>query len=203
MHHRGHPGSSRSLLGLGARMMPAPTGNTWIALFRGINVGGNHILPMAELRERMTALGLADVKTYIQSGNLVFRDAIDDGPTLSKRIRDAVEEGYGFRPHVLVLEAKEFTSILAANPYPEAVVDPKTLHVHFLAEPAHAVDPETIEELRAATERCTLTDRAFFLHAPDGIGRSKLAGRIDRLLGVVATGRNWRTVQKIQALVEE
>jgi len=171
----------------------------YVALLRGINVGGKHSLPMQELRNILGALGCEDVRTYIQSGNAVFR-SVDDRESLAAKIKSAIEQAFGFAPHVHVLTIEEFQSILAANPFPEAVATPKLLHVSFLAETPENPDLEALESVRSGTERFELHANAFYLHAPDGIGRSKLAAKVERCLGVATTARNWRTVNKIAEL---
>jgi uncharacterized protein (DUF1697 family) len=90
-----------------------------------------------------------------------------------------------------------------ANPYPEADEEPKSVHLYFLAgDPAEA-DIAGLEAVRAPAERFHLEGGVFYLHAPDGVGRSKLAAKAERLLGVSATARNWRTVTKLREMVEE
>ncbi len=170
---------------------------TWIALLRGINVGGNHPLPIRDLAGHLEAVGCNDVRTYIQSGNAVFTAPRKSGAARGKQIADRIEAHHGFRPSVLVLCADELKQIADENPFPEGQRDPKTLHVFFLTAPARSPDRAAIEALRSPTERYTLTERAFYLHAPDGIGRSKLASRAERLLATPTTARNWRTVQKL------
>lgn len=172
---------------------------TLIALFRGINVGGRHILPMQALREILAELGCENVQTYIQSGNAVFQGA-QEPDALAKAIGAAVEERFGFRPRVLVLTAERLRAIAAANPYADAAADPKFVHVLFLAGPPDSPDLDGLDAVKAATESWQLEDRAFYLHAPAGIGRSKLAAKVEQALGVEATGRNWRTVTKLLEL---
>jgi uncharacterized protein (DUF1697 family) len=192
--------------------------DTIIALLRGINVGGRNVLPMAELRAQLEGLGLHEVRSYIQSGNVVFRadDDVDreagEGAgspeernarlaLLSERITAAVEDSHGFAPRVLLLWATDFLRAAAANPFPEGESEPKTLHLYFLADEARAPDLASLESLRADSERFALVDDVFYLHAPEGIGRSKLAARVERALGVPATARNWRTVGKLVEMV--
>jgi len=172
----------------------------WIALLRGINVGGNNLLPMKDLRALLESAGLMQVRTHIQSGNCVFETGEIDPRALEQLIADAIDGAFGFRPNVLVLSADNFAAALAANPYPEGLDDPKTVHFSFLAEPASNADLPALEALRAESERFHLTGEVFYLHAPDGIGRSKLAAQVERHLGVAATARNLRSVMKIAAL---
>ena len=168
----------------------------YVALFRGINVGGKHILPMQDLRELLAELGCEDIQTYIQSGNAVFSSAAN-ATELSREIRDAVEAQFGFASQVLLLTVERFAAIASANPYPEVEATPKVLHVWFLTEKAGNPDIDAMNLIKAENERFTLTDDALYLHAPDGIGRSRLAGKVDRHLGVSTTARNWRTVRKL------
>ncbi len=191
---------------------PQPSPLPLVALFRGINVGGRNVLKMADLRDLLRGLGLHDVQTYIQSGNVVFRMDDADAPgsagagerdlaALRARIEDAVEAAHGFRPRVLVLGGEELLSAIAANPYPEAMAEPKTLHLFFLEQVASEADLDTLNELRRDGERFALFERVFYLHAPAGIGRSKLASKVERALGVAATARNGRSVAAIGNIV--
>lgn len=182
---------------------PSPkTVTTWVALFRGINVGGNNKLPMAQLRQDLESVGLKRVRTYIQSGNVVFEAEPTPPETLTQTIADCVEAQNGFRPELLLLSAGDIQRAIDANPFPKAVSEPKFLHFLFLAEPATNADVAAIEGKKSATESFHLTKSVFYLHAPDGIGRSKLAASVERHLGVMATGRNYRTVDKIKSLIE-
>ena len=177
--------------------------NIFIALFRGINVGGKNSLPMKELVGILEELGCQNVKTYIQSGNMVFKISEKNPSGLSDLIRAAIQKRRGFAPSVLLLDLREFEKIVENNPFPEVQNDPQALHVGFLAAVPQKPDLKTLETLRAKTERFRLIDSAFYLHAPDGIGRSKLAANTERLLGVAMTDRNWRTVGKILDLAKE
>lgn len=174
--------------------------NTWIALFRGINVGGKQMLPMKDLRALLEGEGCTDVKTYIQSGNVVFRSPLSDASRVATRLSTAVANSRGFEPHVLILTRKELERAVAANPFPDACAQPKSLHLFFLAQKPKSPDTRAMDGIKAKTESYVLKDRVFYLHAPAGFGISKLAQRTERLLGVDATARNWRTVSTILAL---
>jgi uncharacterized protein (DUF1697 family) len=176
---------------------------TWIALFRGINVGGKNILPMKDLVRELEALKAQNVKTYIHSGNAVFQRPKQEIGTLGARIGRRIENRHSFRPHVLILSAEKLKDAIAANPFPEAESEPKTLHLSFLDSKPPAPDMETLNHLKSPTERFQLVDEVFYLHAPDGIGRSKLAAGVEKCLGVSATTRNWRTVKKIAEIIGE
>ena len=167
---------------------------TFVALFRGVNVGGNNRLPMKDLEALLEKNGCADVQTYIQSGNVVFRTALSDGVRLAQRLTAAVSGRHGFEPRVLVLTREELERAAAGNPFPEADENPTSVHLFFLAERPKKADLKSLEALKAKTERFALEDKILYLHTPDGFGSSKLAQRAERLLGVEATARNWRTV---------
>lgn len=176
---------------------------TYVALLRGINVGGRNRLPMDELRELLEDLGLGEVRTYIQSGNVVFEAEDADPSRLADRVRAAIGESHGFEPRVVVRGAAEVEHAVEANPFPEAESEPKTLHLYFLAAEPEDPDLDALEALAKESERYALQGDVVYLHAPDGVGRSKLAARAEGPLGVAATGRNWRTVTRILELAEE
>ena len=104
--------------------------------------------------------------------------------------------------HVLILSADQLEDAIESNPFPEAEAEPKTLHLFFLAWAPAAPDIESLTEAKSPSERFHLTDHVFYLHAPDGIGRSKLAANAEKFLGVAATARNWRTVQKLREMAK-
>jgi len=175
---------------------------TYIALFKSINVGGRNRLPMRELVEVLEGLKLKNIETYIQSGNIVFQSEDMNAPELSERIGAAINKSHGFTPQVLLLELDELERAIASNPYPEAESEPKSLHLYFLASEPKDVDLKTLESIRSDSEQFTLKGEVFYLHAPDGIGRSKLAARVEKALGVTVTARNWRSVNRILAMAK-
>lgn len=176
---------------------------TWIALFRGINVGGNNILRMKDLLSLFQELGFADVQTYIQSGNVIFNASNRAVDSIAANIAAAVKSRYGFEPKILLMTAAEYRCVIDANPFRAATDDPKTLHCFFLAEPAEEADLEACSNLKLPNEEFVLSDRAFYLSAPGGVGRSKLAQRVEKLLGVPTSARNWRTVMKIDEIARQ
>ena|SRR2546425_13025298 len=176
--------------------------NTYIALLRGINVGGSHLLPMKELKLVLEKSGCVDVQTYIQSGNAIFRSSMSDAARVAKRLTAAISKSHGFEPLVLVLTPGELENAAVRNPFPEASENPKSLHVFFLAGLPKQPDLMSIDALKAKAERFALKGRTFYLHTPDGFGTSKLAARAEGLLGVEATARNWRTVTTLLEMVK-
>jgi uncharacterized protein (DUF1697 family) len=175
----------------------------FIALLRGINFAGAGTLPMKELVVLLESLGATNARTYIQSGNAVFEldgKAASTGAgkkAFAVKLTAAIDKKRGFAPLVLILDANEFARLAAANPYSEAEPEPKSLHLFFLTGKPAAANLKSLEPLRSPTERYELHKSVLFLHAPDGIGRSKLAANVERKLGVPITARNWRTVCKL------
>lgn len=155
---------------------------TYIALFIGINVGGKHILPMPSLVAIFESLGLYDVKTYIQSGNAVFRSHTENVGPLSSRIVAEINKRHGFEPQLLLLEPAELEKAVRANPFPDAEVQPNTLHLNFLLSAPANPDLTALAAIKKDSERFSLIDQVFYLHAPEGIGRSKLAAQAEKQL---------------------
>jgi uncharacterized protein (DUF1697 family) len=175
----------------------------WIALLRAVNVGGNNKLPMASLVSLLEDAGCRDVRTYIQSGNAVVRSEGTDAKALAGRIGDAVLAGHGFRPGVIVLDVAELEHAVTKNPFPEAEPDPAKLHLFFLSDSPREPDLDTLNNAKAESERFALDGNLLYLHAPDGVGRSKFPAKIEPALGVEATARNWRTVNELLEMARE
>jgi uncharacterized protein (DUF1697 family) len=175
---------------------------TWIALLRGVNVGGKNKLPMKELVALLETLGLSEVRTYIQSGNAIFRGPAGSPSALADSIGSAIREKFGFQPGVIVIRQEDFAKAAAVNPFPEAEkeLDGRTLHLFFLGHGLKKVDAECLDAVKRTTERWRVIGPVFYLHAPEGFGDSKLAAKAERCLGVPATARNWRTVSELLKL---
>lgn len=167
-----------------------------VAFLRGINVGGAQKLPMAVLRAALEEAGAVEPETYIQSGNAVF-----GGRVSPAALGEAVRKRAGFAPEAVVLSAGAFRGVIDANPFPEAVSDPKALHVFFLPEPSQATQTD-FDAAAGPEERAVLTDRALYLHTPRYLTGSAIAPKADRLLGLRATARNWNTVRRVAEMLE-
>jgi uncharacterized protein (DUF1697 family) len=174
--------------------------NSYIAFLRGINVGGHCALPMKALVSILESTGARKVRTYIQSGNALFESAESDSAQLSKKLSTAIMERCGFEPYVHILTPEVLKKAILENPFPEASAAPSSLHLGFLASPPKTPDLEKLSTLRKDSERFHLNDGVFYLHAPAGVGKSKLAASSERLLGVPMTDRNWRTVCKVMEM---
>jgi uncharacterized protein (DUF1697 family) len=157
---------------------------TYIALFRGINVGGKSSLPMKELVSLLEALGSRNVKTYIQSGNAVLQNSETDASRLKSRIGAEIKKRLGLEPCVLLLGPEELEKSLTGNPFLDAESEPDSLHLGFLASVPVKPDLKALESVKRESERFLLKDTVFYLHAPEGVGRSKLAASAEKFLGV-------------------
>ena len=168
-----------------------------IVLLRGINVGTGRKLLMTDVRAQCEAAGARDVVTYIQSGNIVCEHGKPAAfvPELAKRLTKVA----GFDVPVIVRTAKEWTALIAANPYAREPVE--HLHVFCMPEPAPADALAKVELAKFAPERCELAGRELYFYLPNGMGRSKLVVAMSRVKPLAgATARNWRTVLKLQEL---
>lgn len=176
---------------------------TCIALLRAVNVGGANSLRTADFVRVLERVGLQSVRTYIQTGNAVFHTARAQTAGLSNRIKAEIRRAHGFAPDVLVLTLRDLQRAVASNPYPEVDSNPKALHVMFLSSAPKKPDLAILDSAKKASERFALKGKIFYLHAPDGVGRSKLSVRIERSLGVWGTARNWRTTCKLLEIARE
>jgi uncharacterized protein (DUF1697 family) len=166
---------------------------TYVALLRGINVGGNRIIKMADLREMFAAAGARDVETYIQSGNVVFGHAARSAAKLAADLERQIAKDTGFAVPVVLRTADELGAVIAANPFAKADTD--HLHVFFVAAALPVGALSAVDARAFHPERFGETAREVYLHLPDGLGRSKLAGAVMKVKSMAAaTARNWRTV---------
>lgn len=176
---------------------------TYAALLRGINVGGNKKLPMADLRTLMTGLGHDGVRTHLQSGQAVFTTGRGDEESLAAELARAIEERFGFPVDVIVRDHTYLRAVAEACPFPAAELEAKQLHVTYFSAPVTAERFAEIDPAAHLPEEFRLGDRCLYLYAPDGLGRSKLGEALSRpriTKGVIATSRNWNTVLKLVEL---
>jgi len=175
---------------------------TWIALLRGVNVVGKNKLPMKEFAATLERAGFRSVRTYIQSGNVIFQSAGGTAPTLASRISQLILEEFGFAPQVMVITGDELARAVRGNPFPAAHKDHKSLHLFFLSERPTKADLGALARLDAGREAFALKGSVFYLYTPQGFADSVLRPRIERCLGVYATGRNWRTANELLKLLD-
>ncbi|MDG9694288.1 DUF1697 domain-containing protein [Streptomyces mutabilis] len=175
----------------------------YAALLRGINVGGAKKLPMADLRALLEELGHGAVRTHLQSGQAVFASGHGDEETLAAELAQAIEKRFGFPVDVIVRDHAYLRAVAEACPFPAAELEPKQLHVTYFSAPVDEERFASIDRPAFLPEEFRLGDRALYLYAPNGLGRSKLAEalakpRVNK--GLIATTRNWNTVTKLVEL---
>jgi uncharacterized protein (DUF1697 family) len=174
---------------------------THVALLRGINVGGKNPLPMKELARMFEAAACENVRTYIQSGNVIF-----DAPAGVSKIGDTVSASiakrFGYRIPVILRTAPQLRKVIGGNPFLKAGVDPKWLHVYFLAHAPAAPAIAGLDPARSASDVFHVRGQEIYLHVPNGMGRSKLTNAyFDSKLATISTARNWTTVRKLAELM--
>ncbi|MBA2560350.1 MAG: DUF1697 domain-containing protein [Propionibacteriales bacterium] len=171
----------------------------YVVLLRGINVGGHAKLAMTQLREICSALGCTNVATYIQSGNVVLDSPLAPH-ALGEQLGEAIEEGAGFRPAVLVRTLDDLVETLLANPFPDA--DDRYLHIGFMDKAPTDTAIDALGEIDCSPEAFEIIGTEVFLHYVNGMGSSKKLVRVpfERRLGVTITARNLRTVRKLVEL---
>ena len=175
---------------------------TWIALLRAVNVGGNNLIKMSDLRDLLAGLGLENVKTLLQSGNAVFTTRSQDRTKLSGEISGAIHQAHGHRPEVILRTPDELRRVLDRVPF-DASANPSLVLINFLADTA---DPEGAKALAAyeGPEVVAVHETEVFIHYPEGIGRSKFSRvPMEKMLGTRGTARNLNTVRKLLEMAEE
>ncbi|HSD86941.1 MAG TPA: DUF1697 domain-containing protein [Kofleriaceae bacterium] len=169
----------------------------YVALVRGINVGGARPIKMTDLRAMFEAAGARDVETYIQSGNVVFGHATRSEPTLTKAIEHAIAKAAGFAVSLVLRSAAEMAAVVKNNPFAKA----GAVHVYFLPAKVPATTLADIDPKRFLPEAWKLVGRELYVMLPEGAGSSKLLGTLLRKPPLaLATGRNWRTVETLTAM---
>jgi len=178
-------------------------GKRQIVLLRGINIGPNNRIPMPALRERLTGAGFADVRTYVQSGNVVLTSDATPG-ALAKQCEELIAAEFGLTIPVVTRTRAELAAVVRRDPLGGVAEDPKRYQVSFLsAKPGPAV-VRKLESLAAGDERFTAVGREFYTWHAAGVARSKLWAAIaDKGLGVTATSRNWTTVTTLLQMADE
>jgi uncharacterized protein (DUF1697 family) len=169
-----------------------------VALLRGINVGGKNKLAMKELAAMFVAAGASDVRTLIQSGNVVCRAPNGVAKRLSSAVSAAILEGHGYRVPVIMRTASELAEVVKSNPFLRGGADPGTLHVAFLLDVPTPARVSALDPKRSPPDELTVRGRDIYLRLPGGVAPSKLTNAyFDATLGTTSTVRNWRTVLKL------
>lgn len=173
-------------------------GDVHVALLRGINVGGKNKLPMARLASIFAQVGCKDVRTYIQSGNVVYRATRPLSRRVAGLVSSAIADELGLTVPVLTRSARELRDVIAANPFPGGE---DALHVVFLSSAPDAKAAASLDPQRSPPDRFVVSGREVYLHCPDGLGKTRLTGAyLEARLGVTTTARNWRTVLALAEL---
>lgn len=177
--------------------------STFVALLRGINVGGHNRLPMADLRDTASALGWSDVATYIQSGNLIFDSDDDDVARHASRLAAALKSDRGLSVPVLVRPAGHVRAAAERHPKAESGIDPKFLHVVFLSEAPGAAAFDGVDAERFAPDGWALDGSEIYTYYPQGSARSKLTIDVfEKAAGVTGTARNLSSLRRLVDLLD-
>jgi uncharacterized protein (DUF1697 family) len=171
----------------------------YIALLRGINVGGNKRVKMDQLRKSFEALGFDRVSTYIQSGNIVFKANKGSPSSLSRKIEDKILGDFGHSVSVILRTADEMKQTIANNPFlKDRGVDPTKIHVVFLSDVPASSALEKLETMTMKPDRSCCLGKEIYLYLPNGVSESTLMKTpLDRVLSVVTTTRNWKTANQL------
>lgn len=175
----------------------------YVGLLRGINVGGRHRVPMKPLRAQLEAAGLERVRTYLQSGNVVFTSRATQHDLVAI-FQDTVEAGSGFRPAVVMRSAERFCEIADAHPFLGATDEWSKLQVGFLEHRPPAAAQQNLTLPAGAAEQFECRDTELYVYYPDGLARTRVSGQFwESRLQQTCTMRNWKTVQALKRLLEE
>ncbi|HEY3239871.1 MAG TPA: DUF1697 domain-containing protein [Acidimicrobiia bacterium] len=175
---------------------------SYVALLRGINLGAKNKVPMPALRSVVESLGHEDVRTYIQSGNVLFRSRSRGVPTIAAALEKSITEEFGFRVAVVVRSQPELRQVTTSNPFLVAGADPSALHVVLLGSSPTKASVGALDPDRSPPDEFAVRHAEVYLHCPNGFGRSKLSlDYFERTLGAPGTIRNWKTVTKLLELM--
>lgn len=174
----------------------------YVAMLRGINIGPHKRIKMDDLRKSFEALGFEQVKTYIQSGNVVFKAGKASTAALGKKVEDRIVSDFGFSASVIVRTSAELADVITANPFrKQRGIDLEKLHVTFLSEAPAAPALMKLADFTVAPDQSRCVGREIFLHLPNGFSASSLwKVPWEKALAVVTTTRNWRTVNALHQM---
>ncbi|MCI0713399.1 MAG: DUF1697 domain-containing protein [Chloroflexi bacterium] len=177
----------------------------FISLLRGINVGGNKKINMAELRTLYESLGLREAQTLLQTGNVIFETDITDREQLIAHIEKGIEDAYGFHSDIIIRTVDELIAAVEAHLFSEEqLADPKKIVVMFLSDEPEADAIHKLKTGYSGPEEMFFSGKEAYLYYPDGMGRSQLSyALIERRLKTSGTVRNWNTTNKLRTLAEE
>jgi len=176
-----------------------------ISLLRGINVGGNKMVKMDALRAVYESLGLRDVQTWLNSGNVVFQAGAADLARLSKRIEAAIERTFDFHCDVILRTTSDLRDVIARNPFAaRRDINPSRLLVTFLPSDPGEQARNQVRGMKTDPEELWIDGREFYIYFPDGMARPSLSIEvIEKALKISGTGRNWNTTRKLLEIAEK
>jgi uncharacterized protein (DUF1697 family) len=176
----------------------------YVAMLRGINVSGHNPVKMELLRKSFEKLKCTRVRTYVQSGNVVFDAPATPITRLQEKIEKQIQRDFAISVPVVLRTSKELAAIIRRNPFPaDPAIDRSKLHVTFLAEPCPESKSQSLNSLAAPAERFQVSGSEVFLYCPNGYGNSKLSNTaVEKKLGIRATTRNWKTVNALAQLAQ-
>ena len=169
----------------------------YVALLRGVNVGGKNKVPMSELRNLFESLGYSEVSTFIQSGNILFTSGV---PATSTRLETAISDQFRISISVVLRTPQRLKTVVDRNPFNQ--VDSSKLHIGFMTEEPSAATVRMLDTRRFQPEEFAVRGSELYLHLPNGMGRAKLPAYLDRQLKVPTTIRTWNTVVKLLELAD-
>lgn len=185
-------------------MSPKTAASTYVALLRGINVGGKHRVPMKELAEVCVGCDCGNVRTYIQSGNVVFTAPVGTVKKLAAELEKRIEARFGFAVPVVVRDREQMARVVRSNPFLKAGKPEKALHVSFLASEPTAEAIAKLDPNRSPGDEFRVVGSEIYFHFPNGAGNTKLTSAyLDSRLQTVGTARNWATVLQLAAMMDE
>jgi uncharacterized protein (DUF1697 family) len=177
---------------------------TYVALLRGVNVGGKNKLPMADLRPIFADVGCADVQTYIQSGNVVFSAALGAEMKIRSAVAKRINERFGLQVPVVMRTGEEFRQVATSNPFLKSGATAAFLYVAFLADAPETRCIKNLDPDRSPGDAFRVIAREIYLHLPNGVARSRLTNDyFDSKLGTISTVRNWRTVFNLAEMTQQ
>lgn len=176
-----------------------------VSMLRGVNLVSHNRIKMDALRALYESLGLRDAQTYVASGNVVFRTKAQSLTALAKRIENAIEQNFGFRPRVILRTTSEFKDAVARNPFrTRRGIEPSKLLVMFLESHPAAEALEQVLQIKADPEEMHIHGREVYIYFPNGMARPKLSWvTVEKKLKTAGTGRNWNSVTKLLEIAEK
>lgn len=178
------------------------TKKRYVALLRGINVGGKHSVPMRQLAEMFSGAGATEVRTFIQSGNVVFAATPTIAKTIPGTINEAIRKKLGHEVPVVMRSAEKFREALARNPFAKRKDFANFSHLLFCADKLSMANVKKLDAARSPGDEFACSEQEIYLWAPNGVGQTKLTNAyFDRVLETVCTQRNWRTAMKLSEML--